>query len=221
MKCRPSTAAALGLLVIWFSACSRPEGAPQQAQEEHPELESSADSARPGASHSAGERVDRLPGAEPRELATDTPARGVSPPDTKRQERLAGRVVVTGSQPMVFTTLQLDGGRSVNLAGPLAAELRRLSGGVVTVTGVPTTGMPGGGIEVHDYEVTSIDGQRPEVGELVVRDGEVWLVGSDTLRLSPPLPEELNSRPGAKVWIIGSRSDGALRVQSYGVIRGG
>ena len=219
MMNRQSAAMTLALLVLSCAACTRLEDAPQQAQEEHPVVEGSADSATLEPSRDTGERVSTPPTAESREVAADTTARSVAPPERARQERLTGRVVVTGSQPMVFTTLQLDGSRSVNLTGPFETELRRLSGGVVTVTGVPSTDMPGGGIEVHDYEVTSIDGQRPEVGELSIRDGEVWLVGSDTLRLLPPLPDDLKSRPGAKVWITGPRSERGLRVQSYGVIR--
>jgi hypothetical protein len=220
MKWRQSTTISLGLLIISSSACTRSEDVPHRVQEEHPESETSADTAMRTTPDSTDGRHSAVPAPGPGNTTTDRAAANAASPEAAGPERLTGRVVVTGSQPMTFTTLQMGEGRSVNLTGPLEAELRRLSGGVVTVMGVPSGRMPGGSFEVRDYEVTSIDGQRPEVGELSIRDGGVWLVGLDTVRLSPPVPDELRSRPGAKVWIIGIRSEDALRVQSYGVIRG-
>lgn len=134
-------------------------------------------------------------------------------PDT-----LAGRIELTGSVPTVAVTLILGSGEAVELRGPLLAELRSLGGASVRVIGRRTARSPRPGFEASAYEVLSIDGQRPNVGVLVRRGEFVWLEGTDTLRLSviPPL---LATRIGAKAWVVGPRVDGALQVQSFGVIR--
>ena len=110
---------------------------------------------------------------------------------------------------------------SVGLAGPLAGELRRLSGATLRVTGTPqnnSTPPPPRAVVARDYQVLEVDGQQPVVGVVVSRDDRLWLAGRDTVELLNAAPD-LAARIGAKVYVIGVRAGGRLQVRSYGVIR--
>ena len=139
--------------------------------------------------------------------------------DSGDLERLTGRILITGTAQMESVTLQIDGGGSVNLSGALRPELQRLSGAMVSVQGSRTGASPREGFEVAEYEVTSIDGQRPSVGILEERDGGFTITGAETVRLTTPVPDALRRQVGAKVWVVGRQTGSGLQVQSYGVIR--
>lgn len=130
-----------------------------------------------------------------------------------------GRVVNGGTDRSPITSLVADDGSAVRLGGALLDELRALSGAQLLVRGVTSSSGSERSIEVREYEVLSIDGQRPYVGIVLERGGEIWLASSDTLRLVPAL-DALRERVGAKVWVVGARdlAAGELRIQSYGVI---
>ncbi|HEU4585435.1 MAG TPA: hypothetical protein VFR95_06775 [Gemmatimonadaceae bacterium] len=130
-----------------------------------------------------------------------------------------GRVMNGGTDRSPITSLVSDDGSATRLGGALLDELRALSGAELSVRGVMSSGGAGRSLDVTEYEVLAIDGQRPHVGILLARDGELWLASSDTLRLVPAL-DALRERVGAKVWVVGTRdaAAGELRVQSYGVI---
>jgi hypothetical protein len=148
-------------------------------------------------------------------VAADPPAR--TAPDTMEQRR--GTLVITGSEPMTAVTLQRQDGGALTLLGDLEPELRRLSGATVAVHGTRTAHPPRGGFDVRRYEILLIDGQRPHVGTLVVRDGVASLAsGSDTVKLAA-LPAALRTQSGARVWLLGPVTDRTLHVQSYGIIR--
>ncbi len=133
------------------------------------------------------------------------------------QAEYRGKVVITGSEPA--TAVQLAGSDgSMELAGTLEPELRRLAGAGVAVQGSLEGRRPMQRLEVRSYEILDIDGEVPSTGVIQTRDGQLWLAGEDTLKLIEP-PDGLSSRNGAKVWIVGARSSGALQVQSYGIIR--
>ena len=133
-------------------------------------------------------------------------------------EELAGKILITGSEPVVFVTLRIEGESSVTLLGPLLPELRRLSGATVRVRGVRKAAPPFGGFEATSYEITSIDGARPFVGVLQERNSELAIVGAESIRLSG-VSAALRRQAGAKIWVVGHRTDSGLQVQSYGVIR--
>ena len=103
--------------------------------------------------------------------------------------------------------------------GDLQRELRALAGAEVLVRG--TLDSTGGGrvLNVREYELLSINGRRPHVGTLLVREAGVYLAASDTLRLIPDLAA-LREHAGAKIWVVGSTDSSTkeLRVESYGVI---
>lgn len=143
----------------------------------------------------------------------DTGAMGSSLAEAK------GRVVNGGTERSPVTSLVADDGSATRLGGALLDELRALSGAQLLVRGVMGSSSSERSIDVREYEVLSIGGQRPHVGIVIERGGEIWLASSDTLRLVPPL-DALRQHVGAKVWVVGSRdsASGELRVQSYGVI---
>lgn len=145
----------------------------------------------------------------------DPPAR--TAPDT--MEQLRGTLSVTGSEPRTAVTLQREDGGATTLLGDLEPELRRLSGATVAVHGTHTAHPPRGGFDVRRYEILLIDGQRPRVGTLLVRDGDALLASeSDTVQLAA-LPAALRTQNGAKVWLLGPVTGQTLHIQSYGIIR--
>ncbi len=127
-------------------------------------------------------------------------------------ERLAGRVAAVGSAPVnVRVSLRTDDGRSVYLAGPLAAELRALDGAEVEVEGR----MAGGAFEARGYRIRSVDGRPVLMGtveaapgggvQLRLEDGSAVRLGGGADRL----------RAGQKVWVQGPTQ---VQVQTFGVI---
>ncbi len=131
-------------------------------------------------------------------------------------ETLVGRIALTGSAPAVLVTLQTADGRSVDLVGEWRDELQNLTGADVAVRGT-ATGLPRE-FAVASYEIRAIEGERPWVGILANRDGELWLEGDRNVRLVN-VPARLRSQIGAKVWVLGRESDGGMYPQTYGVIR--
>ena len=158
---------------------------------------------------------------EPRS-ADSAPVEGMSQPatDSALQEvELSGRVVNSGTGHFTLTTLQVEGSAPTQLVGEPQDELRTLAGAQVRVRGVMDPAGPGRTLRVREYELLSINGQRPRVGKVIVSGGSVWLAASDTVRLIPEL-SALRERAGAKVWVVGSTdpSGRELHVESYGVI---
>jgi hypothetical protein len=132
-------------------------------------------------------------------------------------ETMEGSIRIAGADPLPMVMLRpAAGGPEVQLTGDLARELMRLSGVTVSVTGTMGTGMQG--LNVTEYDVTSVQGRRPTVGVIVSRDGGLWLEGDTTVRLTNP-PEALQTQIGAKVWILGRTTDDGLQTESYGIIR--
>lgn len=130
---------------------------------------------------------------------------------------MMGEVVAGGVADNPQTSLRVEGRGPVVLAGPLEAELRRLNGATVTVAG-GLAASPPNAFMVSRYEIALVDGVRPSVGTLVTRAGGLALAGTDTVRLAS-VPTALQSKAGAKVWIVGRRSGPELTVQSYGILR--
>lgn len=142
------------------------------------------------------------------------------PSPSTAQNSVTGTVAVVGSAPMnVQVVLRTPEGPGFQLAGPLAEEVRQLSGAVVRVWGrVGSTPDPmaAGRIEVADYDIVSVDGAPVVMGEIVAIDGA-------RARLRTRTGEEvyLSGAPGSfqvgqKVWVQGPSS---IAVQSYGTIR--
>ncbi|HEY9515215.1 MAG TPA: hypothetical protein VIQ74_05980 [Gemmatimonadaceae bacterium] len=144
-------------------------------------------------------------------------------PTSAEQQRLTGKIVNSGTARFLITTLQIEGRKPIRLVGALESELRHLSGATVRVLGSSAPTGIVDTLDVVEYEVLSINGQRPHVGTVFLRDGGIWLAASDTLsdtvRLVPEIAA-LREHAGFKVWIIGSGAaeGGEIHVESYGVI---
>ena len=131
-----------------------------------------------------------------------------------------GTVAVKGADPfaqVIVSPTAVVAAREVAVVGPLRAELGALSGAEVRVRGRAVSNgqpVPRRAIAVTSYEIVSINGEKPIVGELVAREGDLWLGGE---RLSG-VPAELHQAVGAKLWVVGRRANGELLVLSYGII---
>ena len=160
---------------------------------------------------------------DPRAGADSAPAdsaANASDTQSSREEvELTGKVLNSGTDRFTVTTLEVADAPSTALTGELRDELRALAGAEVRVRGMMDSAGVGRSLDVRDYELLAINGKRPHVGIVLLREGAVWLAASDTLQLVPTL-DALRDRTGAKIWVVGSSDAGgtALRIESYGVI---
>lgn len=131
-----------------------------------------------------------------------------------------GTVRAVGADPfaqIVVAQATEVGTRDVAILGRLRGELAALQGAEVRVRGralANPQGLPPRAIDVVSYQVVAINGAAPEVGQLVERDGVLWL--NDKRLVGAP--EELKRAVGAKVWVVGRSQGGQLEVQLYGII---
>lgn len=131
-------------------------------------------------------------------------------------DTVVGTVRQVGSAP--FSRTVVEGTDTVTVEGPGEPEVARLTGARVRVTGRLSTGeYPGPTLDVTDYTVLSVDGERPEVGVLRSDDEGLYLErgGERPLRLRA-VTSGLRERVGAKVWVV-TAEDGAVR--RYGILR--
>lgn len=148
-------------------------------------------------------------------LAGCTRPASVPPAGGAQEERVIGVPASVGSAPMnVRTVVAAEGGESVYVTGPLAGEIRSLSGARVEVRGRRAADRT---LVASDYDVLSVNG-RPVFMGVVERasDGTLQLRtrNGGTVRLQGA-PAAF--RPGMKVWVQGP---GSVTVQTYGVMRG-
>ncbi len=159
------------------------------------------------------------PANQPETASAARDTTSASPVATASETVLTGKIAAVGLAMSPVTSLEIEGAKATTLVGPLEPELRRLGGATVWVAGSPVSGPPNATFTVSRYEILSIDGAKPLVGRLTMRDGAPWLVTDrDTVKLAKA-PAELMAKSGAKVWVIGRRSGTELTTQTYGVIR--
>ena len=152
-------------------------------------------------------------GARAAENVNDGPAWvGLPGPDT-----VSGRVRVVGSEP--FSQTIVSGNDTVAVAGEYTAEIGRLSGAEVRITGRITDSgqLPARTLEASSYEILSIDGEVPQVG-ILEREGEIFrLLRSDGESVDlPVLSDRLKANAGARVWLTLDENSGVVR---YGILR--
>ncbi|HEX8362880.1 MAG TPA: hypothetical protein VF613_22340 [Longimicrobium sp.] len=136
------------------------------------------------------------------------------PPAGAQEERVVGVPASVGSAPMnVRVLLTPERGEGLYVTGPLAGEIRSLSGARIEVRGRRGANRT---LEATGYDVLTVNG-RPATMGMVERgpDGGLQLRMRDgkTMRLQSP-PSEF--RPGMKVWVQGP---GSITVQTYGIVR--
>jgi hypothetical protein len=199
------------LLVV---ACGGEQGAESGEQVAPPSDPTQEQGAESGERTAPPSDPTQEQGAESGERTAPSTTGGQRPVET-----LSGRILETGPEPGAVT-LQLDDSTSINLVGDLQSELHNLSGATVSVEGRRGTEHPTlGTFDVYRYWITSIDGVRPEVGIFESYETSWFLLVGDTPVALADVPDDLKTRDGALIWIIGERTPTRLRVQSYGVIK--
>ena len=130
-----------------------------------------------------------------------------------RVDTLQGTIETAGSPAPSVWLRRADGG-TVRLTGPATADLSRLAGAPVEVSGVTA----GTSLEVYGYTFQASASEPRWVGIVLQRDAEWWLFGEDATRLVNP-PSGLTAAAGALVWITGSQSETGVTPRAFGVIR--
>jgi len=135
-------------------------------------------------------------------------------PDT-----IVGTVSVVGNEPFTQAVVEPEEGDPAVVAGPHRAEIRRLAGAVVRLSGVlGEAGYPGRTLEATSYEIVSVDGVRPLLGTLeAAENGAFRLVfphGGE--RELAAVSAALAARRGSLVWVVLDDRGGVAR---YGVLR--
>jgi len=145
-----------------------------------------------------------------------------SPPDTIRLE---GTPVVVGSAPMnVRVVFEATGGEGTyRLVGPLADEVGRLTGFIVTVDGERAEAPPPEGRALHvvRYKVASPWGTPLSIGEVMAVEGGAVTLGLAEGGLVHVLLPERAVSVGQKVWVQPADPDAPEphRILRYGVLR--
>ncbi len=145
-------------------------------------------------------------------MACTPPASNSSPQRAGGPPSVAGTVRVVGSAPMNVQVVVEDSvGRSTTVAGPLVAEIQRLSGAQVELRGRMDRGV----LTATSYEIRAVNGAPVEMGVVQrATDGSLLLRKADGRTVSL-MGATSQFRVGQKVWVQGPA---AVRVQSYGVI---
>ena len=134
------------------------------------------------------------------------------------EERIAeGTIRQTGGSPNVETRLETEDGPIV-LVGPLAAELARAAGAVARVRGTSAGEDAPDTMRVEAYELVSVDGLSPLVGQLEVEDGDLALRKADGSQVElMGGSARMREAAGSKVWVT-TRDDGRSIVR-WGILR--
>jgi len=133
---------------------------------------------------------------------------------------VTGTVRETGAMPLAQIVIQ-PAETPVAVHGDLRDEIGNLIGAEVRVWGPVVDNQPPPpprAIDVRGYEVLSVGGSAPIVGNLIEEGGRLFLVSGTRVELAT-IPDALRSHIGAKVWIVGVRQGETVSVQSFGVIR--
>lgn len=142
--------------------------------------------------------------------APRTPAPAAQPQGV---DRVVGKVRVVGSAPVNVRVVVHDtAAGTVTVEGPLAPEIRALSGAVVEVWGTPA---PRSALEAAGYRIVSVDGAPVVVGVVERAPGGGLLLRKERGEVVHLTGGMSQLRPGQKVWVQGPET---VRVQTYGVI---
>lgn len=181
------------LLVLVACACTQQNPVPDGT---------TADSVMPVTTAEPSAATDTATAARPTESGGTAAAPSV----------FRGKLIASGTGASPFTVLQTDAGSFV-LTGALEPELRVLSGATAEVRGVQSHRDPQNEINVENYDLIDINGERPVVG--YISEGNRLISGRDTMNLTGTI----TARVGSKVWVTGDRSGQAIAVRSYGIIK--
>jgi len=172
--------------------------------------------------------MSRAPGARAPLLAALLAATAACAPEARNggpgwvgepgPDSIEGTVRVVGNEPFTRALVEPEEGEPAVVEGPYRADVRRLAGAVVRISGrYGEDGYPGRTLEATSYEVVSVDGVRPLLGTLESDDAGFRLVfphgGEHRLEA---VSDPLAAHRGALVWVVLDDRGGVAR---YGVVR--
>jgi hypothetical protein len=132
-------------------------------------------------------------------------------------DRIEGSVRVVGSHPFARTIVEPAQGEPLTISGPYDAEIGRLTGASVRVTGrLEDAGLPSPSLSATSYEVLSVDGDNVMVGFLERDEEGYFLKTGDTRIAVSVVSETLGERLGSLVWVVLDEHRGVAR---YGILR--
>jgi hypothetical protein len=147
----------------------------------------------------------------------DPPAPPVSGPG----ECVEGIVAAEGTEVDQRTVVRADG-TTTQVAGPWAANIRLLTGALVSVCGARSSTAMGPTIEAASVSLREVDGMPAHLGTLR-RAGAAWqlepLAGGPALPLAV-VPSALERAESEMVWVSGAQGDAAFTVRAFGVLGG-
>jgi hypothetical protein len=134
---------------------------------------------------------------------------------------VVGIVRMVGADPFAQLVVQAEGGEATALVGPLQSELNQTVGLEVRVTGVAADAVPPSrmALEVSSYETVALNGVPAHTGVLEQSDEGLRLVGESQGWMLVDPPDGLRTAVGAKAWVAGDASGGALRVTAFGILK--
>ena len=147
----------------------------------------------------------------------DPPGLPVSGPG----ECVEGTVAAEGTEIDQRTVVRADDATTL-VTGPWAANIRLLSGALVSVCGTRTTAPMGPRIEAASVSLHEVDGMPAHLGTLR-RAGAVWqlepLGGGSAIPLAA-VPSALQRAESEMVWVSGAQGEAAFTVRAFGVLEG-
>jgi len=139
--------------------------------------------------------------------APETAGEAAPAPAEAPAAAITGTVKLVGSGPAKTTSLSVSRTEAYDLTGPLAAELKRIPGATVAVTGTISGEGARRKLAATDYEITDVGGGiRPYVGTLRVEGGFVFLDVPScgcTRVLTGKAALRFAEDTGAKIWVSG------------------
>lgn len=131
-------------------------------------------------------------------------------------DRVEGRARLVGTRTLSRTLIVTADGVSIVVTGAYAAEIGRLAGAEVRVTGSAGETAAGPTIEATSYEVLSVDGDPVTIGTLRSDESGHYLESrGQTVRVAA-VSGDLARLEGALVWVVLDENGGVSR---YGVLR--
>lgn len=132
-------------------------------------------------------------------------------------DHIEGRVRVVGNHPFARTIVEPAEGEAITITGAYDAEVGRLVGAIVRVTGrVEDAGLPEPSLTATSYEVLSVDGDEVTVGFLERDDDGFFLRTGESRTAVTAISETLGERIGSLIWVVLDENRGVAR---YGILR--
>jgi len=131
-------------------------------------------------------------------------------------DRVEGRARRVGTRTLARTLIETTDGGSIVVTGAYAAEIGRLAGAEVRVTGSAGGTEAAPAIEATSYEILSVDGDPVTIGTLR-SDGSGHYLESrgQTVRVGA-VSGDLARLEGSLVWVVLDENGGVSR---YGILR--